>query len=161
MPSVSQMSQLRLTATVYVTIPVFLQELENAETADRRRLHIGESLAKIGDSRPGVAVKEGIPDIVWLPITPGGHVKITRIWLPDTPGDEAKVMHIQHVNVEPFYIAKYLVTYAQYQAFVEAKDGFDNLVWWQGIPNAFQRQKLRSEERRVGKECRSRWSPYH
>src|SRR3712207_9344122 len=23
------------------------------------------------------------------------------------------------------------------------------------------RQKLRSEERRVGKECRSRWSPYH
>ena len=22
-------------------------------------------------------------------------------------------------------------------------------------------QKMRSEERRVGKECRSRWSPYH
>ena len=22
-------------------------------------------------------------------------------------------------------------------------------------------QNLRSEERRVGKECRSRWSPYH
>ena len=22
-------------------------------------------------------------------------------------------------------------------------------------------QKARSEERRVGKECRSRWSPYH
>ena len=126
---------------------LFLQELENAETADRRRLQIGESLAKIGDSRPGVAVKEGMPDIVWLPVTPGGQVKITRIWLPDTPGDEAKVMHIQHFNVEPFYIAKYLVTYAQYQAFVEAKDGFDNLVWWQGIPNAFQRQKL--EEQRT------------
>ena len=26
---------------------------------------------------------------------------------------------------------------------------------WQGQMNA------RSEERRVGKECRSRWSPYH
>ena len=24
-----------------------------------------------------------------------------------------------------------------------------------------QVQALRSEERRVGKECRSRWSPYH
>ena len=24
-----------------------------------------------------------------------------------------------------------------------------------------QRAKYRSEERRVGKECRSRWSPYH
>ena len=22
-------------------------------------------------------------------------------------------------------------------------------------------RKMRSEERRVGKECRSRWSPYH
>src|SRR5258705_10865296 len=26
---------------------------------------------------------------------------------------------------------------------------------------AFARGKTRSEERRVGKECRSRWSPYH
>ena len=24
-----------------------------------------------------------------------------------------------------------------------------------------QERKIRSEERRVGKECRSRWSPYH
>ena len=24
-----------------------------------------------------------------------------------------------------------------------------------------EKQKVRSEERRVGKECRSRWSPYH
>ena len=24
-----------------------------------------------------------------------------------------------------------------------------------------QQENLRSEERRVGKECRSRWSPYH
>src|SRR2546429_1100155 len=26
---------------------------------------------------------------------------------------------------------------------------------------ALAHQRLRSEERRVGKECRSRWSPYH
>src|SRR3989442_5905737 len=30
-------------------------------------------------------------------------------------------------------------------------------VWWQ-IPRSVA---VRSEERRVGKECRSRWSPYH
>ena len=32
------------------------------------------------------------------------------------------------------------------------------------IPGPFRQyaeQQLRSEERRVGKECRSRWSPYH
>src|SRR3712207_9130454 len=27
--------------------------------------------------------------------------------------------------------------------------------------NAYDLGKIRSEERRVGKECRSRWSPYH
>ena len=27
--------------------------------------------------------------------------------------------------------------------------------------NAVELIQLRSEERRVGKECRSRWSPYH
>ena len=25
----------------------------------------------------------------------------------------------------------------------------------------FEQEEIRSEERRVGKECRSRWSPYH
>ena len=29
------------------------------------------------------------------------------------------------------------------------------------IPNLVEAVKGRSEERRVGKECRSRWSPYH
>src|SRR5258708_34382259 len=29
------------------------------------------------------------------------------------------------------------------------------------VANEFAAQSLRSEERRVGKECRSRWSPYH
>src|SRR3989440_5215882 len=30
---------------------------------------------------------------------------------------------------------------------------YPNVSWWDNLP--------RSEERRVGKECRSRWSPYH
>jgi len=31
----------------------------------------------------------------------------------------------------------------------------------QGELTIWQRKLKRSEERRVGKECRSRWSPYH
>ena len=33
----------------------------------------------------------------------------------------------------------------------------------QKVPDGMQQsiQRMRSEERRVGKECRSRWSPYH
>ena len=30
-----------------------------------------------------------------------------------------------------------------------------------GKGEKFDERKYRSEERRVGKECRSRWSPYH
>ena len=29
------------------------------------------------------------------------------------------------------------------------------------LPRLNHKQTIRSEERRVGKECRSRWSPYH
>ena len=29
------------------------------------------------------------------------------------------------------------------------------------VAGAYIKSKSRSEERRVGKECRSRWSPYH
>src|SRR3712207_8773456 len=33
--------------------------------------------------------------------------------------------------------------------------------YFQGSTVRFVRRGYRSEERRVGKECRSRWSPYH
>ena len=40
----------------------------------------------------------------------------------------------------------------------------ENSKFWQikiKLPNQKSIRKTRSEERRVGKECRSRWSPYH
>ena len=37
--------------------------------------------------------------------------------------------------------------------------GFD--IMDKVVVNAVAEQETRSEERRVGKECRSRWSPYH
>src|SRR3712207_9060105 len=38
---------------------------------------------------------------------------------------------------------------------------FDVPVYGTKLTLGLVRPKLRSEERRVGKECRSRWSPYH
>src|SRR5258706_15404756 len=35
------------------------------------------------------------------------------------------------------------------------------LLWSLGAAVAYRAIPKRSEERRVGKECRSRWSPYH
>ena len=42
--------------------------------------------------------------------------------------------------------------------FLAIKKGFEPLLL---VPIAFGMLLVRSEERRVGKECRSRWSPYH
>ena len=42
------------------------------------------------------------------------------------------------------------------------KDRHDvEVVSFEGLLTDFAREVSRSEERRVGKECRSRWSPYH
>ncbi len=123
-----------------------LLEIEDVKTTAQRRLQIGNMLAKMGDSRSGVGVKHGVPDIVWLPVTPGGKIKIARHWQPDAPGEEEKLIHIGPYDVEPFYIGKYLITYAQYQTFVEAANGYDNLTWWQAMPEPYQRQKLGKQQ---------------
>ena len=41
------------------------------------------------------------------------------------------------------------------------KKHFNTMTNFQGIDSINTTIQLRSEERRVGKECRSRWSPYH
>ena len=38
-------------------------------------------------------------------------------------------------------------------------DARDHIIGRMGIP--YREKGIRSEERRVGEECRSRWSPYH
>jgi hypothetical protein len=47
--------------------------------------------------------------------------------------------------------------------FSEARDEYKELTdgWNKNTANIDQVLNDRSEERRVGKECRSRWSPYH
>ena len=37
----------------------------------------------------------------------------------------------------------------------------ENLTWPVAMVQREEHDGTRSEERRVGKECRSRWSPYH
>ena len=39
--------------------------------------------------------------------------------------------------------------------------GVDGVRYQEIFITSFDGDVLRSEERRVGKECRSRWSPYH
>src|SRR3712207_5640345 len=47
------------------------------------------------------------------------------------------------------------------EAEVMADAGLDDILISYNILGEEKLNRLRSEERRVGKECRSRWSPYH
>jgi formylglycine-generating enzyme required for sulfatase activity/curved DNA-binding protein CbpA len=98
-----------------------LQELDRSTVTDARRRDIGVLLDKIGDPRTGVGVENGVPDIDWVHVSPGGSVNLGRT----------------RKSVSPFYLSKYPVTYAQYEAFVKAADGFDNPRWWRGMPSNY------------------------
>jgi hypothetical protein len=96
-----------------------LRELEPTGTSHQRRAWIGERLDRIGDPRPGVGVKENdTPDIAWCAIAPGS----VTIEGQRTPTD-----------VPAFHIAKYAVTYRQYTAFLDARDGYGNAELWEGL----------------------------
>jgi formylglycine-generating enzyme required for sulfatase activity len=36
-------------------------------------------------------------------------------------------------DISPFFMAKYLITYEQFQVFIDAEDGFYNDEWWRGL----------------------------
>ena len=104
------------------------RELDNIDTTHQRRRDIGDRLSVIGDTRPGVGVREdGAPDIVWLPVAPGGEITI-----------EKQSFTVNH----PFYIAKYLITYSQFQAFLDDPEGFNNDLWWEGLTKKYRKQKM-------------------
>jgi formylglycine-generating enzyme required for sulfatase activity len=87
------------------------------------RAEAGRILSVLGDDRPGVGLRDdGLPDIVWCE-APGGEVQI-----------EDKTF-----KVEPFYIARYPVTYKQFRAFIDAEDGIQDDRWWKGLAKTEKR----------------------
>lgn len=50
----------------------------------------------------------------------------------------------QRILVPAFKMAKYPVTYAQFQAFIDAPDGYRNDDWWQGLA---QRDKVAGDQK--------------
>ncbi|MFM8331986.1 MAG: SUMF1/EgtB/PvdO family nonheme iron enzyme [Candidatus Methylumidiphilus sp.] len=92
--------------------------LEQADTPHETRATIGVRLAIMGDDRPGVGLSaDGLPAIDWCLVRGG------RVVLEGNAGS---------FEVEDFKIAKYPVTQAQYQVFIEAEDGYKNPAWWNG-----------------------------
>ena len=111
---------------------VMLKELDRKETTHRRRLLIGERLAVLGEPPSHWAVgvgPDGTPEIDWCPRpVPGGTATISILSDPNNANSPVKDSRRRCVN--PFHIARYPVTVAQYRAFIEAEDGWRDPVWW-------------------------------
>ena len=98
-----------------------LEELNSDATPQQRREEIGLRLNQLGDRRRGVGLNDaGLPDIVWIGI-PAGEVTL------ETDSQDWFL-------VKPFRLARHPVTWAQYRAFLDAKDGYSNEAWWEGGP---------------------------
>ncbi|MFZ4664237.1 MAG: SUMF1/EgtB/PvdO family nonheme iron enzyme [Caldilineaceae bacterium] len=76
------------------------------------------------DTRKGVGRRaDGLPDIDWVEIPES-----------DAQGRREFIYQRGERRVEPtFWLARYPITYSQFQAFLDADDGFANSLRWEGL----------------------------
>jgi len=72
------------------------------------------------------------PPFEWCEI-PAGHL---------TLGDDAETF-----DAPPFLMAKYPITYGQFQVFLDAADGFSNPTWWGGLAADADHKRQPGEQR--------------
>ena len=100
-----------------ITGVVITEAGEAREAGPRTLQELKDSVAP-DNGTSGSFESEGI---VFLPVTPGGSIDIRGT----------------SFDVDAFYIAKHETTNAQYEAFVQSGDGFDNPAWWTDMPAAW------------------------
>jgi formylglycine-generating enzyme required for sulfatase activity/nucleoside phosphorylase len=91
------------------------------------RAEWGRRLAERGDTRKGVGVgPDGLPDIDWVEI-PAGKFQYG--------GDPQAYQsaEAEEFDLPTYYIARYAITYAQFQVFIDADDGIRDDRWWKGL----------------------------
>lgn len=111
-----------------LTVDEVIDLIREPLTSHKRRLWAGEKLNALTDQRSGVGVgAHGFPDILWMPINGGKTV------LHDNTGAAIT----DKLTLLPFFMSKYLLTNRQFQAFIDAPDGYTNAAWWHDMDDRF------------------------
>jgi formylglycine-generating enzyme required for sulfatase activity len=113
-------------------------QFENGALDHEARARIGEQLNQAGDTRPGVGLRaDGLPDIAWCCVETPLKWQGRRIPFKNERGEI-----YGEFALESFFIARYPVTYRQFQAFVVSEDGFQNETWWRGLTEDYRKQEV-------------------
>jgi formylglycine-generating enzyme required for sulfatase activity len=109
------------------------------------RAAAGRTLSILGDPRPGVGLRDdGLPDIDWVEISAGPF----QMGNDKAQDDQAYDDELPQITVDlpTYYMARYPVTYKQYQAFIDAEDGFHNPQWWDGLAASDEHKQSPDEQ---------------
>jgi formylglycine-generating enzyme required for sulfatase activity len=110
-----------------------LDEIADIKTLHPRRSEISTRLHQLKHTLHGAGLRDdGLPNIVWCDVEVSSDPVTIKT-------DENE---IGPVFISPFKIAKYLVTHAQFQAFIDHPNGFENPTWWQDMPEKHQKQRV-------------------
>ena len=111
----------------------------DGDSQPHARAAVGQALGLLDlDDRPGVGLRDdGLPDLDWVEIPEGEFIF----------GDESEDNGPVTLTLPTFYIARYPVTYKQFQAFIDAPDGFHNPEWWEGLAAGDDHKAAPGEQR--------------
>jgi formylglycine-generating enzyme required for sulfatase activity len=86
----------------------------------QERTALGVVLGRLGDPRPGVGLKNGLPDIAWVDVPAGPFLMGSdKEKDPEAWDDETEQFTCELIQ-EPYRISRYPITVAQFKAFVDA-----------------------------------------
>ena len=90
----------------------------------------------------GVGLRpDSLPDIDWVEIPEFGPRGQRTYLYNDGKRD------LEHPGLPRFWISRFPITYAQFQAFVDAPDGYRNRAWREGLQNSFGDDKTRWKQK--------------
>ncbi|MCC6566709.1 MAG: TIR domain-containing protein, partial [Chloroflexi bacterium] len=103
-----------------------LDEIADINTSHIRRDEISRALHELNYELPGAGLTaDGLPDIAWCYVDVPDDLRGKKVPFHDEDGRV-----YGKSEIKPFEIAMFPITYIQFQAFVDADDGFRNPEWW-------------------------------